>query len=123
MLSTKLTLIKKYLCSFIKLCPAYVNTPLVQKQIAQQATRLTSKFAIVNFNRSTLGQEGGGHFSPVAAYDPTTDSALIMDVARYKVRWFNWIYVYDFSTILFAFKHATCSILRFGSISKTSMHH
>jgi hypothetical protein len=39
---------------------------------------------IVNFNRASLGQEGEGHFSPLVAYDPTSDSFLILDVARYK---------------------------------------
>jgi hypothetical protein len=39
---------------------------------------------IVNFDRASLGQEGEGHFSPLVAYDPTSDSFLILDVARYK---------------------------------------
>jgi hypothetical protein len=39
---------------------------------------------IVNFNRASLGQEGGGHFSPLVAYDAASDSFLILDVARYK---------------------------------------
>ena len=39
---------------------------------------------IVNFFRGSLGQEGGGHFSPLVAYDPASDSFLILDVARYK---------------------------------------
>jgi hypothetical protein len=39
---------------------------------------------IVNFFRGTLGQEGGGHFSPLVAYDRASDSFLILDVARYK---------------------------------------
>ena len=39
---------------------------------------------IVNFNRASLGQEGEGHFSPLVAYDPASDSFLILDVARYK---------------------------------------
>ena len=41
-------------------------------------------FIIVNFLRTSLGQEGGGHHSPVAAYDTITDRFLILDVARYK---------------------------------------
>jgi hypothetical protein len=39
---------------------------------------------IVNFSRASLGQEGEGHFSPLVAYDPASDSFLILDVARYK---------------------------------------
>jgi hypothetical protein len=41
---------------------------------------------LVNFYRKSLAEEGGGHFSPLAAYDPPSDQVLIMDVARYKVR-------------------------------------
>lgn len=43
-----------------------------------------SRALIINFNRPALGQEGGGHFSPIAAYDEHSDSFLLMDVARYK---------------------------------------
>lgn len=41
-------------------------------------------FFVSSFCRSALGQTGGGHFSPVAGYHEPTDSALIMDVARFK---------------------------------------
>lgn len=39
---------------------------------------------IVNFNRADIGQIGHGHFSPIGAYDSSTDSVLILDVAKYK---------------------------------------
>jgi Phytochelatin synthase len=39
---------------------------------------------IVNYLREGLGQQRGGHHSPLAAYDPETDQFLILDVARYK---------------------------------------
>jgi len=39
---------------------------------------------IVNFLREGLGQERGGHHSPLAAYSAETDRFLILDVARYK---------------------------------------
>jgi hypothetical protein len=41
-------------------------------------------FVIVNYLRRALGQETGGHISPLAAYDDKTDRFLILDVARYK---------------------------------------
>jgi hypothetical protein len=41
-------------------------------------------YVIVNFKRETLGEEGYGHISPLAAYDAKTDRFLILDVARYK---------------------------------------
>jgi hypothetical protein len=39
---------------------------------------------LVNYLRKTIGQEHGGHISPLAAYDRKADRFLILDVARYK---------------------------------------
>ncbi len=41
-------------------------------------------YVLVNYLRRELGQERGGHISPLAAYDAKTDRFLVMDVARYK---------------------------------------
>lgn len=41
-------------------------------------------FVLVNYFRNTLGQQKGGHFSPLAAYDRESDRFLILDIARYK---------------------------------------
>jgi Phytochelatin synthase len=41
-------------------------------------------FVIVNYLRKEIGQEKGGHISPLAAYNEETDRFLIMDVSRYK---------------------------------------
>jgi hypothetical protein len=37
-------------------------------------------YVIVNYQRPALGQAGGGHISPVGAYDQASDSFLILDV-------------------------------------------
>jgi hypothetical protein len=37
-------------------------------------------FVLVNYFRPTLGQKGGGHISPLGAYDQASDSFLILDV-------------------------------------------
>lgn len=47
-------------------------------------TIINQHFIIVNYFRTELGQKGGGHYSPIAAYDARTDRFLILDVARYK---------------------------------------
>ncbi|SDE71918.1 Phytochelatin synthase [Paracoccus isoporae] len=39
---------------------------------------------VANYSRKALPQEGDGHISPVAAYDESTDTVLILDVAKYK---------------------------------------
>jgi hypothetical protein len=41
-------------------------------------------FVLVNFLRKAIGQETGGHISPLAAYNQQTDRFLILDVSRYK---------------------------------------
>ena len=38
----------------------------------------------MNYLRKAIGQERGGHISPLAAYDAKSDRFLILDVARYK---------------------------------------
>ncbi|KJE97819.1 hypothetical protein CAOG_09137 [Capsaspora owczarzaki ATCC 30864] len=39
---------------------------------------------VVSFDRQSLGQTGIGHFSPLAGYHEQSDSALVLDVARFK---------------------------------------
>jgi Phytochelatin synthase len=55
---------------FRKLASAYLGEP--------------GHFVLVNYLRKTLGEETGGHISPLAAYDAKADRFLILDVARYK---------------------------------------
>ena len=47
-------------------------------------------YVIVNYKRSAIGQKGGGHISPLGAYDKKTDSFLIMDVNSGKYPWI-WV--------------------------------
>ena len=44
-------------------------------------------FVLVNYARRVLGQRGGGHISPVGAYDERSDSFLIMDVNPNRAPW------------------------------------
>jgi glutathione gamma-glutamylcysteinyltransferase len=39
---------------------------------------------VVAYDRTTLGQSGAGHFSPVGGYHPGRDLVLLLDVARFK---------------------------------------
>ncbi|MCP9820767.1 phytochelatin synthase family protein [Synechococcus sp. Cruz-9H2] len=52
---------------------------LVRSNLARADDRL-----LVNYLRPSLGQAGGGHISPLAAYHTATDRVLILDVARYR---------------------------------------
>jgi len=51
---------------------------------ATQALNSPNQYVIVNYLRRTIGQERGGHISPLAAYDAETDRFLVLDVSRYK---------------------------------------
>ncbi|HEX2548658.1 MAG TPA: phytochelatin synthase family protein [Gammaproteobacteria bacterium] len=53
------------------------------RQILKDAI-LKKQFIIINFLRSKLNQNGGGHHSPIAAYDTESDHFLVLDVSRYK---------------------------------------
>jgi hypothetical protein len=55
---------------FRKLASAYLGEP--------------GHFVIVNYYRKAMGEQIGGHISPLAAYDAKADRFLILDVARYK---------------------------------------
>ncbi len=39
---------------------------------------------LVNYDRSAVGQYGGGHWSPVGSYSEKEDAFLVLDVAKYK---------------------------------------
>jgi hypothetical protein len=41
-------------------------------------------FVLVNYHRPVVEQKGGGHISPVGAYDAESDRVLVLDVSAYK---------------------------------------
>ena len=54
------------------------------RQLVVQNLQEPDNFVLVNYLRKTIGQEQGGHISPIAAYNQETDRFLILDVSRYK---------------------------------------
>ena len=54
------------------------------RKAATEAIGDDDHFVLVNYLRKAIGQETGGHISPLAAYDADTDRLLILDVSRYK---------------------------------------
>lgn len=44
-------------------------------------------YVIVTYSRRAVGQAGGGHISPLGAYEATTDSVLVMDVNPASAGW------------------------------------
>lgn len=60
------------------------STPDAFRASARDHLATEGRFVIINYLRKALGQERGGHISPLAAYDAETDRFLILDVSRYK---------------------------------------
>jgi len=58
----------------------------VKKAIIENL-KTENDYVLVNYARKALGQVGGGHISPVGAYDSRSDSFLVMDVNTYKAPW------------------------------------
>ena len=54
------------------------------RQLIADNLKQPNNFVLVNYLRKTIGQEKGGHISPIAAYNKQTDRFLILDVSRYK---------------------------------------
>lgn len=44
-------------------------------------------YVIVNYRREAVGQKGGGHISPLGAYDAASDSVLVLDVNPAAAGW------------------------------------
>ena len=65
----------------------------IGREIARNlATR--DDYVLVNYARKALGQTGGGHISPLGAYDAASDSFLIMDVNPNRAPWV-WVKARD----------------------------
>ncbi|MBD2771789.1 phytochelatin synthase family protein [Iningainema tapete] len=62
---------------------ADTNMADFRKQVSANLQQ-PGNFVLVNYLRKEIGQEKGGHISPLAAYNEQTDRFLILDVARYK---------------------------------------
>jgi hypothetical protein len=56
----------------------------VFRESAAKNLAMPGHYVLVNYLRRALGQERGGHISPLAAYDAKTDRFLVLDVSRYK---------------------------------------
>ncbi|MDE0531780.1 MAG: hypothetical protein OXI01_10085 [Albidovulum sp.] len=65
---------------------ASADASAIRREIADNLAA-GEDFVLVNYARKTLGQPGGGHISPLGAYDALTDSFLIMDVNPNRAPW------------------------------------
>lgn len=68
---------------------------IVDDAISEQAIRTelvdnlarSGDYVIVNYRREAAGQKGGGHISPLGAYDTASDSFLVLDVNPAAAGW------------------------------------
>jgi Phytochelatin synthase len=60
------------------------------RSLLRESLSKTDQYILVNYLRSSLGQESGGHISPVGAYHDAADMVLILDTSNYKYPW-AWV--------------------------------
>lgn len=90
-------LVKKQGAALDKISAALATFPVIIKTIhadkinvaqfrtlAENVIATEHGYIIVNFLRTGLGEQGGGHLSPLVAYDKKSDRFLMLDVARYR---------------------------------------
>lgn len=69
------------------------DTAVKKELVANLST--TGDFVLVNFHRAALGQKGGGHHSPLGAYDAASDSFLLLDVNASDGKRWVWVKAAD----------------------------
>lgn len=56
-----------------------LNAAAIKRELIENLST-ENDYALVNYSRAAVGQPGGGHISPLGAYDPGSDSFLVLDV-------------------------------------------
>eukprot|EP01128_Nolandella_sp_AFSM9_P010345 TRINITY_DN7129_c0_g1_i1.p1 TRINITY_DN7129_c0_g1~~TRINITY_DN7129_c0_g1_i1.p1 ORF type:complete len:314 (+),score=55.39 TRINITY_DN7129_c0_g1_i1:37-942(+) len=54
------------------------------RQAIVRSVESEDEVLVASFNRKDLGQTGSGHFAPVSGYNASSDSVLLLEVARFK---------------------------------------
>ncbi len=58
----------------------------IRNDLAENLKR-AGDYVVINYWRQAVGQQGGGHISPLGAYDPESDSFLVLDVNPANTGW------------------------------------
>lgn len=58
----------------------------IRAELAENLQR-PGDYVIVNYRREAIGQRGGGHISPLGAFDAESDSFLVLDVNPASAGW------------------------------------
>jgi len=64
------------------------------RKLLEKVLSEDQKYLMVNFDGKIIGLKTNGHISPIAAFDESSDSVLIMDVAGHKNGWY-WVKTED----------------------------
>ena len=64
------------------------------RDLVKNITKDKKKFLLINFHGKNLGLKTGGHISPLVAFDESSDSVLMLDVAGHKNGWY-WVDLKD----------------------------
>jgi hypothetical protein len=67
------------LAAELRVADAALTDETIRRELIANLS-VSDDFVLVNYFRPTLGQKGGGHISPLGAYDKASDSFLILDV-------------------------------------------
>jgi hypothetical protein len=62
------------------------STEEIRTELVENLKR-RGDYVIVNYKRDAVGQRGGGHISPLGAYDAESDSFLVLDVNPISAGW------------------------------------
>jgi glutathione gamma-glutamylcysteinyltransferase len=60
------------------------NSEAFRQAVRKAASTAGEPHLVLSYDRATLNQTGGGHFSPMGGYHVGRDLVLILDVARFK---------------------------------------
>jgi hypothetical protein len=63
--------------------PTQISIEKMRRDLLTALMSPTSR-VMINFDRSSVNQHGGGHWSPIGSYSRANDAFLVMDVAKYK---------------------------------------
>ena len=70
----------------VRVVDGKADAEAIRREIARNLAS-PDDYVLVNYTRKALGQTGGGHISPLGAYDEASDSFLVMDVNPNRAPW------------------------------------
>jgi hypothetical protein len=73
----------------VRVVDDHLDGPTIRRELVKNLST-EGDYVLVNYLRGGVGQAGGGHISPLAAYDMASDSILVLDVNPNAQPW-SWV--------------------------------